>query len=59
MDPNQTLADIHEAIADMKKQHRPSEFGYMEAAERLVYSVQALDEWLSNGGFLPKAWARE
>lgn len=28
-------------------------------ALRLVELVEALDGWISNGGFLPKRWGRE
>jgi hypothetical protein len=28
-------------------------------AERLAEKVEALDEWLSKGGFLPKAWTHK
>lgn len=48
MDPDATLARIREqAAAD--RMHGPP---YDSLAEH----VQALDEWLSNGGFLPEAW---
>lgn len=45
MDPDATLAQIH-AYDDE---------GNSDEAMLLFH---ALDEWLSKGGFLPKAWAR-
>lgn len=60
MDPNATLAEIRRIILritsnndgqwqgeDLKKQDR----------DRLVELTQAMDEWLSKGGFLPDQWS--
>lgn len=33
-----------------------AEFDSADEAARLAELVQALDEWLSGGGFLPKDW---
>lgn len=49
MDPNVTLRLIRAELAS----HR--EYGDGSAAV-LVQHVQALDDWLSNGGFLPRPW---
>jgi hypothetical protein len=31
---------------------------FMGEADRLVELVEALDNWISQGGFLPKAWKK-
>ena len=54
MDPNATLTELREAAR-----------GYWtapptdteEAGLRVVELFEALDEWLTRGGFLPEAWA--
>ncbi len=48
MDPNKTLEDIREILA--------TEDDYVQRAGELATLVQALDEWLTSGGFLPEAW---
>lgn len=45
MDPDEALAIIRRAVED-------------EAPYDALEAWEALDKWLSNGGFLPKAWAR-
>jgi hypothetical protein len=54
MDPDVCLARIRElttcaalALGDAR----------MEFLEDLAEQAQALDEWLTKGGFLPQAWA--
>lgn len=48
MDPNETLRQIREVIAD------PSPSGWDIAAT--LYRMQQLDKWITNGGFLPSDW---
>lgn len=61
MDPNATLAEIRgltEAILnanDEKEWARISEGGGMC---RLAELTEALDEWITRGGFLPAGWSR-
>jgi len=57
MDPNETLRDIRELVtawheADLHSVER-------EVSEDLVGRIDALDAWLTSGGFLPEAWNRE
>lgn len=47
MDPNATLAAIREITG--RDEHADPE---------LAELVDALDQWLSKGGFLPAAWQR-
>ena len=51
MDPDATLKEIRELLEIWKV-----EAFHAEEVERLAELVEALDEWLSKGGFLPKAW---
>lgn len=50
MDPNETLREIRELIA----LHIESARGDYA---RLLELCEALDGWLSHGGFLPREWA--
>lgn len=56
MDPTAALAEIHRAISEAEDaccfEHQAESF--KEAVEKF----EALDEWLSKGGFLPDSWAR-
>lgn len=49
MDPDACLARIREAAEADRMQGPPY--------DSLAELVQAMDEWLSKGGFLPQAWA--
>jgi hypothetical protein len=55
MDPNEALRRIRAAIADL--QSAESSSAVSVAADELAEHTQALDEWMSRGGFLPTAWA--
>ena len=50
MDPDVCLAEIRE----LTKKSDLSD----DQIEDLVTRVRALDEWISRGGFLPKAWRK-
>ena len=54
MDPNANLAEQRRIAARMieNDEDRPL------LAYRLAELVEALDEWITNGGFLPSAWVR-
>ena len=54
MDPNQTLTEIRALAAHVAM----TEEWDRDDAKELATLVQALDEWLSRGGFLPEAWER-
>ena len=51
MDPNATLKRIRQIIAE-------GDDGSESLTEELPELVEALDEWLSKGGFLPLEWAK-
>lgn len=69
MDPNAALAKVREALTTiqpvMDNEHWDDDIRYSlgddlkEAVESLVEHVQALDEWLSRGGFQPEAWQQK
>lgn len=54
MDPNALLAEIRDLTKRSLELPTPSNIEdlHVELAEK----VEALDEWLSKGGFLPDAW---
>ena len=56
MDINETLRIIRENVAVYRATDDAETAN--DAAERVVEHVEALDGWLSKGGFLPTAWAR-
>lgn len=50
MDPNAALADLRIILADGEPEDAVESFCVARTTFR------ALDEWLSNGGFQPRAW---
>jgi hypothetical protein len=60
MDPDTCLAEMRAIAARMLLAY-DSEDGNgidQDDADMLAQRVQDMDEWLSNGGFLPQAWDR-
>lgn len=57
MDPNANLAEIRELTSRLLKQDQFSHENE-EDGIALAEFVEALDQWLSAGGFLPKDWQR-
>lgn len=51
MDPDDTLEEIRTAIKMLDEDENG-----VEALSILTQSVEALDEWLKQGGFLPFDW---
>lgn len=51
MDPNQALRELRTALAASRR--APGDTGYLRD---VADSAQALDDWLSDGGFLPTDW---
>lgn len=54
MDPNITLDSIRALVISIHEAENPDDVD--ELAEKLATDIRALDEWLTSGGFLPKAW---
>ena len=60
MDPNQALAAARHASANFTvgtDTNAPTE-DLLRFAATLAEHFDALDEWISDGGFLPAAWQR-
>ena len=57
MDPNATLNEIRKMVAAYYM-YVDSDDGYLcrETALELCGKIEGLDQWISNGGFLPKDW---
>lgn len=60
MDPDKTLLRIREVINDIDTELNKNDGGdnyhICELGIVLHDHVSSLDEWLSNGGFLPHSW---
>lgn len=54
MDVNAVLARARQAVRDMASAPNPGALA--EASRDLADSFEAVDEWLSKGGFLPADW---
>ena len=57
MDPDTALENAREALAVYARRYRDKGTGLSEADD-LADAFEALDGWLSRGGFLPDAWKR-
>ena len=57
MDPNETLRRMRELAAEIPKLDMESLADHWKATE-LAELVEALDNWITKGGFLPAAWNR-
>lgn len=55
MDPNVALVDIRQLI-EIVQDPNVNAAGKITAGRRLAEKFQALDEWLSRGGFPPRDW---
>ena len=53
MDPNAALAEIRAEVEEVRRLATDTEY---TGAQALADKVEALDEWLSKGGFYPEAW---
>lgn len=57
MDPDTTLNLIRDSVAEYHLCNRDlNPEGCQDALLEIFNAIQDLDEWLSNGGFLPDAW---
>lgn len=54
MDPDAVLNTMRQAIAAASSTSDADGFG--QAMLQAVEAAEALDEWLTGGGFLPDAW---
>jgi len=59
MDPDANLAEQRRIAARLLDDNqRKDDYGRAQDANRLAELVQALDEWLTRGGFLPPSWGK-
>lgn len=56
MDPNETLRLLRLTVKQMRADEDPAV--RKAHADEIAEYVEALDEWLSSGGFLPEAWSK-
>lgn len=57
MDPNDVLANLRSASEEWTSDHL--HLTHQDATDKLTYVLdlfEALDGWISRGGFLPKEW---
>lgn len=54
MDPNQALENMRAGLR--KAGNAMSDGEWRDGAEQAMLAAEALDEWLSKGGFLPADW---
>jgi hypothetical protein len=57
MDPNAALANLRDTYAPLRNMLAATNGNLAEAAEDMLNAIEALDEWLSKGGFPPAAWS--
>lgn len=56
MDPDATLRQLRAAMTECRTALHDDGDRLPDATRGLVELVDALDEWLSYGGFLPQEW---
>jgi len=57
MDPDAALTEARKALQLYLRRYSDKGTGLYEA-DNLANAFEALDDWLSHGGFLPKAWEK-
>jgi hypothetical protein len=59
VDPDQCLKELRDAVAEMKHEISEGFSGDLgDAADKTIAKFEALDGWLSRGGFLPEDWKK-
>jgi len=60
MDPNANIKELLSLAASIRKDYEDEDGNGVDQddANRLAELIEALDGWLSKGGFLPGRWAR-
>ncbi len=56
MDPNETLRALRELVEQV---HNDDEGDVNDQLEDFAGYFEALDGWISKGGFLPREWAKK
>lgn len=57
MDPNEALAEIRKGLAAYRATPADEDV-CVDTYASIIEGIEALDEWLSKGAFLPDAWQR-
>lgn len=52
MDPNKSLTELRQMVDAVSADQ------LVGITQRLAEQFEALDEWLTDGGFLPEGWAQ-
>jgi len=59
MDPNQALANARDAHQRAERFYQKfDDAARLAALEEIDKAFEALDEWISKGGFLPDEWRK-
>lgn len=57
MDPNENLKEQRKIVAEINAARDADADAFdFDKVMRLADLVQAMDEWMTKGGFLPEAW---
>lgn len=56
MDPNEALVALRDCAQDIE--NGTDEYTFAETAQTMAEKFEALDDWLSRGGFPPSDWVR-
>jgi hypothetical protein len=56
MDPDANLKEQRELVRDIRRYIENEGRAPTDDTDRLVDLVEALDEWIVKGGFLPRDW---
>ena len=59
MDPNATRQRVLKLAAEIRGTHLDDVGELAELGVDLAYAIQDLDDWITAGGFLPRAWTKE
>jgi hypothetical protein len=57
MDPDETRRQLRRAITEYRYAAEPAQS--LRAADRVIEHADALDDWLTAGGFRPAAWNQQ
>jgi hypothetical protein len=58
MDPNEALATIRKVVAKIRNDETAATLDAFMELETITDAFEALDEWLTRGGFPPVDWRR-
>lgn len=56
MDPNAALAELDELAVFVASEEIEDLDAFVRSANEMAIKYQALNDWLTGGGFLPTAW---